>query len=164
VKEPVVADSTCLIGLERIGRLDLLPALFDPILMPPEVAREFGSPLPWLQTEPLTSNLLVAVLRLLVDAGEAEAIALASEKGYRLISDDKQARAVAKRLGVTMIGTVGILVRAKQEGVIPEIKPILDDLEANSFFISAALRAEALRLTGNDFRQIGKSIHWCEAC
>jgi predicted nucleic acid-binding protein len=39
-------------------------------------------------------------------------------------------------------------VRAKQEGVIPEIKPILDDLEANSFFISAALRAEALRLTG----------------
>ena len=83
MKEPVVTDSTCLIGLERIGRLDILPALFDPLLMPPEVAREFGSTLSWLQTEPLTSNLLVAVLRLLVDAGEAEAIALASEKGCR---------------------------------------------------------------------------------
>ena len=90
----------------------------------------------------------MAVLRLLVDAGEAEAIALASEKGCRLISDDKQARAVAKRLGVSVIGTVGILVRAKQEGVITEIKPILDDLEANSFFISQALRDEALRLVG----------------
>jgi predicted nucleic acid-binding protein len=148
VKEPVVSDSTCLIGLERIGELNILPALFEPIMIPPEVEREFGSGFSWLQTENLTSNVLATALRLVVDSGEAEAIALASEKSCLLISDDKQARAAAKRLGVAIIGTVGVLVRAKQSGVITELKPILDDLELNSFFISRALREEALKLVG----------------
>ncbi|HLM61743.1 MAG TPA: DUF3368 domain-containing protein [Pyrinomonadaceae bacterium] len=148
MKEPVVSDSTCLIGLERIGELNILPALFDPIMIPPEVEREFSSKFSWLQTENLTNNLLVAALHLTVDAGEAEAIALASEKNCLLISDDKQARAAAKRLGVAIIGTVGVLVRAKQNGVISAIKPILDELELNNFFISRALREEALKLVG----------------
>jgi predicted nucleic acid-binding protein len=42
VKEPAVADSTCLIGLERIGGLNLLQSLFEPILIPPKVQEEFG--------------------------------------------------------------------------------------------------------------------------
>ena len=146
MKETVVSDSTCLIGLERIGELNILPALFDPIMIPPEVEREFGSKFSWLQTENVTSNVLATALRLVVDSGEAEAIALASGKNCLLISDDKQARAAAKRLGITVIGTVGVLVRAKQNGVVSAIKPILDDLEQNNFFISRALREEALKL------------------
>lgn len=117
-------------------------------MIPPEVEREFGNKFSWLQTENLSSSLLIAALRLVVDAGEAEAIALASETDCLLISDDKQARAVAKRLGVSVIGTIGVLVRAKQSGVITELKPILDDLELNNFFISQALREEALKLVG----------------
>ena len=148
MKEPVVSDSTCLIGLERVAELDILPALFAPIMIPPEVEREFGSKFSWLQTENITNSSLVTALQLAVDAGEAEAIALASEKGCLLISDDKQARAAAKNLGVKVIGTVGVLVRAKQNGVISAIKPILDDLDLNSFFISRALREEALKLVG----------------
>ncbi len=85
---------------------------------------------------------------MVVDAGEAEAIALASEKNCLLISDDKQARAAAKRLGVAVIGRVGILIRAKQNGIISEIKPILDALESNDFFISRAFREEALKIAG----------------
>ncbi len=85
---------------------------------------------------------------MVVDAGEAEAIALASEKNCLLISDDKQARAAAKRLGVSVIGTAGILIRAKQNGVISEIKPILDNLELNDFFISRVLREEVLKIVG----------------
>ena len=148
MKEAVVADSTCLIGLERIGELSISPKLFEPIMIPPEVEREFGNKLSWLKTENLTSSVLVAALRLTVDAGEAEAIALANEKNCLLISDDKQARLAAKRLGVSVIGTVGVLVRAKQSGVIHSLKPILDDLELNNFFISRALRDEALKLVG----------------
>ncbi len=147
MKEPVVSDSTCLIG-QRIGELNILSALFNPIMIPPEVEREFGGKLSWLQTENLTSSVLVAALRLTVDAGEAEAIALASEKLCLLISDDKQARAAAKRLGVSVIGTVGVMVRAKQIGVVTVIKPILDNLERNNFFISQALREEALKIVG----------------
>lgn len=81
MREPVVADSTCLIGLERIGCLDVLPALFEPILVPPEVQREFGIFLPWLKIETPADQALVAALRMLVDDGEAEAISLASERG-----------------------------------------------------------------------------------
>ena len=148
MKEPIVSDSTCLIGLERIGELDILPDLFEPIMIPSEVEREFGSNFSWLKTENLTSNLLATALRLVVDAGEAEAIALASEKNCLLISDDKQARAAAKRLGIPVIGTIGVLVRAKQNGVVSVIKPILDKLEQNNFFISKALREEALKIAG----------------
>ena len=146
MKEAVVSDSTCLIGLERIEKLTILPALFDPIMIPPEVEREFGAKHPWLRTEQLKSGALVAALCLTVDAGEAEAIALASEKSCLLISDDKQARRAAKRLSVAVIGTIGVLVRAKRGGAVPALEPILADLELNHFFISEALRDEALKL------------------
>lgn len=148
MREAVVSDSTCLIGLERIGKLSILPVLFNPIMIPPEVEREFGNSFSWLQPENLTSGVLVAALQMVVDVGEAEAIALASERSCLLISDDKQARSAAKRLGVAVIGTVGVLVRAKQSGVITAVKPILDDLELNNFFISRMLREEALKLVG----------------
>ena len=81
MKEPVVTDSTCLIGLERIGHLDILPTLFAPILVPPEVQHEFGTLLPWLTVETPTDQALVAALKILVDDSEAEAIALAHEPG-----------------------------------------------------------------------------------
>lgn len=148
MKEAVVSDSTCLIGLERVGKLGILPALFDSVMIPPEVEREFGSKFAWLKVEKLTNQLLVTALQMIVDAGEAEAITLASEKNCLLISDDKQARSAAKRLGVNVIGTVGILIRAKQNGIITEIKPILDNLDANEFRISRALREEALKIAG----------------
>ena len=49
---------------------------------------------------------------------------------------------------MAVTGTVGLLLKAKQEGVIPEVRPLLDALDANQFRIGAALRAEALRLAG----------------
>ncbi len=148
MKESVVSDSTCLIGLERTGCLEMLPALFDSVMIPPEVEREFGGKFDWLKVENLSNNLLAAALQMIVDNGEAEAIALASEKNCLLITDDKQARAAAKNLGIKIIGTVGILIRAKQNGIISEIKSIMDALDANDFRISRALREEALKIAG----------------
>jgi predicted nucleic acid-binding protein len=88
----------------------------------------------------------LAALRLLVDPGESEAIVLAYERGFRIILDDRKAREVAQRLRVPVTGTVGLLVKAKQEGVIPLVRPLLDALDAHQFRIGDALRAEALRL------------------
>jgi predicted nucleic acid-binding protein len=148
VKIPAVVDSACLIGLERIGRLDLLPALLDPIFAPPAVNLEFGSQPAWMNVQPPSDVGMVAALRLLVDPGESEAIVLAYEKGLRIILDDRKAREVAQRLGVPVTGTVGLLIKAKQEGVIATVRPLLDALDANHFRISDALRAEALKLAG----------------
>lgn len=106
MSESVVTDSTILIGLERIGHLDVLPALFNPILMPPAVQQEFGIALPWSQVETPTDQGLVAALKILVDEGEAEAIALAYQRGLQIILDDRQARAVARNMDIPIIGTL----------------------------------------------------------
>lgn len=134
--------------MERIGRLDLISALLDPILAPPAVVSEFGSHPEWLTVLSPANSGTVAALKLVVDAGEAEAIALALERGCRIILDDRKARTVAQRLGVPVTGTVGILLKAKQSGVVPSLLPLLDALDAHHFHVSRALRLEALRLAG----------------
>lgn len=148
VKIAAVIDSACLIGLERIGRLDLLPALIDPVMVPPAVEAEFGHLPLWMVVQAPVDVGMVAALRLVVDAGESEAIVLAYERGTRIILDDRKAREAARRLGVSVTGTVGLILKAKQAGFIPAIRPLLEALDANQFRIGEALRAEALRLAG----------------
>lgn len=144
----VVSDSTCLIGLERIQRLDLLRSVFDDVYVPPAVAREFGTPGSWLQISAPTDHAQVAALVLLVDEGEAEAIALATEMKCEVILDDRQARKVASRQGVNCIGLLGVLLRAKHAGKLPALRPLLEALRKEQFFISESLVVEALRLAG----------------
>jgi len=73
-----VTNSTCLIALERIGRLDLLPRLFTRISIPQSVRDEFGLPLPYLNVTVPTNRVAAAALRTQLDDGEAEAIVLAT--------------------------------------------------------------------------------------
>ena len=147
MSERIVADSTCLIALERISYLDILPALFEPVLIPPAVAQEFGISLPWLKLERLFDQTLVVALKMMLDDGEAEAIALSQEQKCRIILDDvRQARNVGRHMGLRVIGTVGTLILAKQRGILPTIKPVLQNLDDTGFYVSAALKEEALRL------------------
>lgn len=76
---------------------------------------------------------------------EAAEITLKQEKE---VLDDRHARKIAARLGVTMIGTVGILMKAKRHGHITAVKPLIEQLEKHNFYISEALKHEALRLAG----------------
>jgi predicted nucleic acid-binding protein len=88
-----------------------------------------------------------------MDEGEAEAIALAMELGdVLLILDDKKARRVAQQIGLKVIGTVGMLLRAQRDGVIAEIKPLLTALVQADFRISDPIIQEALRLSGEQGR------------
>lgn len=130
MKTPIVVDSTCLIGLERIGVLHLIPSLFNPVYVPPAVAGEFGIVLPW------------------VDAGETEAIALARELGAKVVLDDRRARSVAGKMGLPILGTIGLLVQAKRSGLVPAVRPLLGNLESLGFHMSEGLKEEALRLVG----------------
>jgi len=76
---PGVTNSTCLIGLERIGRLDILPQVFTPITIPPAVQTEVGISTSWLTVQAPENLSTVQTLKTQVDDGEAEAIALALE-------------------------------------------------------------------------------------
>lgn len=148
---PTVVDSTCLIALERIDRLDVLPPLFPDIVVPPAVAEEFGSSPAWMTIRRVSNDLSLAALRTQLYRGEAEAIALAAEiHADRIVLDDKKARRVARELGLHPIGTVGVILRAKRKGVVPHCvphcRPLLDDLMREGFYLSDPLYEEALRL------------------
>jgi uncharacterized protein len=143
----VVLDSTCLIALEKIDQLNLLPGLFSQLHAPPAVADEFGSSLPWLTVTAVSNQFSVTVLRTQLDRGEAEALVLASELvAERVVLDDKKARRIAGTLELRVIGTVGIILRAKRAGIIEACRPVLEDLRRVGFHMSEALFVEALRL------------------
>ena len=146
-----VTNSTCLIGLERIERLDILPQVFDTVFAPPAVAKEVQASLDWLRVQTLANPSVVTALRTQMDEGEAEAIALALElENVLLILDDKKARRVAQQMGMKVIGTVGMLLRAKRQGIIYEVKPLFIKLTEVNFRISQGIIQEALRLSGEE--------------
>jgi hypothetical protein len=94
----------------------------------------------------LQDQTLVNILLLELDRGEAEALALAAElKADLLLIDESKGRAIAARLGFVHIGLLGMLVQAKQRGLIVAVKPILDDLIARAGFWSAELYQRVLQ-------------------
>lgn len=144
-----VSDSTALITLARIERLALLPRLIGRILIPDAVRAETGTDVDWLSVRAIRNSALIAALRTQVGPGEAEALALAAETpGAVLILDDKKARRLAAAMTLPVVGTVGLVVRAKREGVVPACRPLLDELRAADFHMSPALYRDALRLAG----------------
>ena len=141
-----VPDTSCLIHLERIERLDLLRALYDDIRIPPAVRNEYGSMPTGIDRAGAPSRPLVRLLRRTVDAGEAEVIALGSEwDTAHVVLDDAAARQEATDLGLTVVGTVGLIIRAKQNGHVTAVRPLLDALHGTGFWMSEALYQHALR-------------------
>jgi len=145
-----VSNSSCLIALQTIGRLQILERLYGIITLPEAVANECGPGLPsWLQSRAVTDVALVKTLSLQLGAGEAEALALALEMAAtRLILDDKKARRVANQLNIPITGTVAIVVRAKQAGIVTAARDVLDELMQAGFRVAPALYQFALAQVG----------------
>ncbi len=145
----VISDTSCLIILSNIGELEILHKLYAKILTTNEVAREFGEKLPdWININDVSDKHKQKILELLVDSGEASVIALALENvGSTLILDDHKARKIANQLSISFTGTIGVIVKAKLEGIIPSIKPILDKIKETNFRISLDVELQALKLT-----------------
>jgi predicted nucleic acid-binding protein len=145
----VVTDTSCLIALDRIGRLDLLPTLFT-VLAPPTVVAEFGRRPDWLTVRPAPDATRVAELLAVVDQGEAEAIVLAlSIPDAELLIDEAKGRRVAQRLGLQVTGTAGVLLEAKRQGRIPAVKPLLDALvQEHKFRLGEGLYEAILHVAG----------------
>ncbi len=140
---PVVSSSSPLIALEQIGQLELLHSLFAEILIPDRVAAETVAsvqPRSWIRQQSLLSPVLQVAQRPTLGPGEREAICLALEVRARaILLDDDPARKLAVQPGLPVIGTAGVLVLAKERQLIPAVRPCLDALIENRFFLSRAL-------------------------
>lgn len=156
----VVSDTSPFQYLHRLGLLSLLPEFYDSVWLPSEVADELAvglargadvpdlARLPWVVVRSATCALPSEVADGL-DRGESAALALAMELGARLvIIDDRAGRAAAGLLGLRCTGTVGILLEARGCGLVVSLRPLLDQLQAAKFRISARLRSECLRAAG----------------
>ena len=143
----VIADASCLIILDKIGELNLLKNVYDTVWTTPEIAQEFQDELPdWIIIESVKDKKYQEFLATQIDLGEASAIALAKEKeSPLLLIDDLKARKLATKLNFKFTGTLGIIHKAKQIGVIDKIKPLLDKLKATNFRISENIIHELLQ-------------------
>ena len=143
----IISDSTCLIALDRIGQLTLLKQLFEQIYVPTAVHREFGKKVNWIKVTSVHNPIAIKTLMIQIDAGESEVIALALEmQDCVAILDDKKARRIAQDIGLKITGTVGLLLKAKKDGVIDKIKPLLDQLNEAGFHVGESLYQNVLRL------------------
>jgi len=146
----MLSNTSCLIALDNIGQLDLLHRLYDIIHISEEVAAEFGVLVPaWIKVHSVQDKTKLNILHNLVDLGEASTIALAYQfDDITLILDDRKARKLADNLNLRFTGLLGILIKAKQTGVIDSVGNVLARLKTAGFRFSPAMEIQALRLAG----------------
>ncbi len=154
----VVADSSALVALAASDTLSLLDQLFQTVCIPPAVFLECtvaGKPEAARLEAYLEDKVAHLDLKEFVIAaaglgqGELEAMALYKVlHADRLLIDDDRARRVARHNGIEVIGSLGVLLRAKESGMISELRPLLTAMRAAGLYYGNVLLAEALRLAG----------------
>ena len=156
---PVVANNTPLAALWASRRLDLLESLFGQVLIPTEVASEFLAAesfarqrdleaAPWIKITPVADRRR-ALSYSNLDLGEAEVLALAEETDAALVViDEVKGRRFARRLGFPIIGTLGILLLAKEDGLVSKMHPLIEQLEASGLHLAPELGSKVLRMAG----------------
>jgi|ERR1044072_3744265 predicted nucleic acid-binding protein len=157
----VVVNTTPFLALGACNQIDLLRSLYDRVVVPEEVLRELSlggvtslstgltaAHLKWVEVLPL-SNPPSATLLGKLDPGEAHVIALALELGFEwVVMDERKGRKLAANHGLEVIGSLGILLKAKGAGLLPAVKPCIDAMISQGIWIDAALAALVLRTVG----------------
>jgi|SRR3972149_4374966 len=143
MRKIVIVNTSPLFYLHRLGYLHLLQKLYNGIVIPSAVANELeegkrlGEDVPQIVPD--------------LGQGEAEVLALGCEnKNSLLIIDDGLARKIAKLYTFRITGTAGVLLKAKQEKHISEIKPVLKKLKDVGFYLSDNLISDILKVAGED--------------
>ena len=144
----VISNTSCLIALNRIGKLHILYDLYGKIIIPPKVKEEFGEKLDkWVKVVKIKDRERLKILEAYLDKGEAEVIGLGLEiSDSLLILDDLKARNMAKELGLKITGTIGVILKAKGQGIVNSVDEMLKALEDAGFRISTSLKDEALNI------------------
>jgi len=156
----VVSDTSPIINLAMIGQLDLLPILFRQIIIPQAVFDEIvtsGAALPgakeiqeagWIEVRTPKDQSLIESLLAELDPGESEAIALALEIGAGLLlMDEYLGRNAARNRNILPLGILGILLKAKEQGLLPAVQPLMDALIREAgFYIHTQLYQDVLEM------------------
>lgn len=158
----VIVNTSPLFYLHRLGHLHLLEKLYGEIVVPRAVVTEIeegkklGEDVPnmadykWIKTKDVTIPMFIKMIPDL-GLGEAEVLALGCiEKESLLIIDDALARRIAKLQEFKLTGTAGVLLRAKKEGYIVEIKSTIERLKEVGFYLNPELIADILKIAGED--------------
>jgi predicted nucleic acid-binding protein len=160
VPEPWVINASPLILLAKAGLIELLPVIARPLVIPAPVFDEITTPagedeaVRWLRgaggafLRPALPDA-PALSAAAIGKGERAVITWAmNHREYRAVLDDREARETARRLGVVVLGTVGVVLRLKGAGLIPVAKPHLVEIRRVGGYMSEALFREALRRAG----------------
>lgn len=154
----VVSNTTPIISLLKIGKLEILKDLYEEIYIPQEVFNEIEAgkhknyyvnllEFEWIKIEQIQDRKSI-VYFLDLDKGEAEAIILATESEADLILlDEALGRYHAKHAGLKVTGTIGILIKAKNQSLITELKPLIFELREKGVWLSDNLIERILELT-----------------
>lgn len=157
----VVSDTSPITNLLQVNQLHLLEKLFGSVIITPEVYAELSEldfqkknldGLMWLSVSEPHNKTLIKDLQKYIDSGEASSIALALElKADYLLIDEHKGREEAEKLGLKITGIIGVLLRAKNEGHITLVKPILIQLQQQANFrIHPKLYSKALEIAGEE--------------
>lgn len=152
----VISNTSPLFYLHQIERLGLLRDLYQNVSVPLAVeaelrrgaALEYSTPdlatLPWVHVQPHPSTVLVPTIADL-GPGEAEVIALGiANPGCLLLLDDALGRNVAAKRGLTYTGTLGVLIRARKEGLLPSLEAAIEALRQTTMYLSPDLISAVL--------------------
>lgn len=151
--EIAVVDTSPLIALAVMGLLPALRSLFNTVLVPSAVVRECLDDLSKPMAEniggALANNLLIEqsaaeqgyceLLAQVLDQGEAETIALAKEMNAMALLDEATARKIAAREGIDFAGSLYVLIRARQENLVPAVTPLLNKLLEHGYHLDNSL-------------------------
>ena len=156
----IVSDTSPLSNLAIVDHLFLLKEIYQTVVIPEAVAEELENAqadepriaavlsLDWVTIRTAQNVALISELRneRLLDRGESEAIALALElNAEELLIDERLGRREAARLGISMTGVLGVLLIAKRRGLIPTVRPVMDELiTVAKFRVSRQLYADVL--------------------
>ena len=158
----VVCNTTPIIALSRAGELLLLKKMYGEIVIPQavydeltakedSVSQDVRDNASWLRIAKVQNTKIITMFSVSLHTGEVETIMLADEmKADLVIIDDLLARKYALQAGLNLTGTMGVLLKAKREGLIETIKPLLDSMIENGIYVSERLYRGVLALANEN--------------
>lgn len=146
----VIVNSTPLIALVKCGQMELLHKMYDEVIIPEAVYNEICAAddivsqslknAQWIEVKKIHNEEEKKIYRTRLHDGEVEVMILAREEHpYAVIIDDLAARNTAEFLGLPLTGTLGVLIKAKREHFLPEVMPVIYQMQKNHIYFSDQL-------------------------